>query len=108
MPVVNWQIISSTVVLVADAATIVRALLRPHREPASRLAWIMAILALPIAGVILYLLLGETRISGAAQRSRERNRLAAPATARKFRMQRQDERRCALGAVRARTHRQSP
>jgi cardiolipin synthase A/B len=61
---VNWQIISSTVVLVADAATIGRALLRPHREPASRLAWIMAILALPIAGVVPYLLLGETRISG--------------------------------------------
>jgi cardiolipin synthase A/B len=64
VPAVNWQIISSTVVLVADAATIGRALLRPHRQPASRLAWIMAILVLPIAGVVLYLLLGETRISG--------------------------------------------
>jgi cardiolipin synthase len=64
VPGVNWKIISSTVVLVADVATIGRALLRPHREPASRLAWIMAILALPIAGVVLYLLLGETRISG--------------------------------------------
>src|SRR3954470_5680919 len=61
---VNWQIISSGMILAADGATIVRALLRPHREPASRLAWIMAILALPIAGVVLYLLLGETRISG--------------------------------------------
>ena len=50
MPVVNWQIISSTIVLVADVATIGRALLRPHREPASRLAWIMAILyADPVA-----------------------------------------------------------
>ncbi|MGH7125607.1 MAG: PLDc N-terminal domain-containing protein, partial [Stellaceae bacterium] len=56
--------IGSGVVVVADAATIARALLRPHREPASRLAWIITILALPIAGVILYLLLGETRISG--------------------------------------------
>ncbi len=56
--------ISSGVVVVADSATIARALLRPHREPASRLAWIIAILALPIAGVILYLFLGETRISG--------------------------------------------
>jgi cardiolipin synthase len=60
----TWQAIGSVVVLVADALTIVRALLRPHREPASRLAWIIAILALPILGVIFYLLLGETRISG--------------------------------------------
>ena len=60
----TWQSIVFVVVLLADAATIVRALLRPHREPASRLAWIIAILALPILGVIFYLLLGETRISG--------------------------------------------
>jgi cardiolipin synthase A/B len=76
----NWQAISSGVVILADAATIVRALLRPHREPASRLAWIIAILALPIAGVILYLLLGETRISGPRQtRGKEINaRLPRP------------------------------
>jgi cardiolipin synthase len=60
----DWESISSVVLLAAEAATIVRALLRPHREPASRLAWIIAILALPILGIILYLLLGETRISG--------------------------------------------
>jgi cardiolipin synthase len=60
----NWQAVASGAIIVADAATIVRALLRPHREPASRLAWIIAIFALPIIGVILYLLLGETRISG--------------------------------------------
>src|SRR5947208_15528786 len=67
----NWQTIGSGVVFVADVATIVRALLRPHREPASRLAWIIAILALPLAGMVLYLLLGETRISG---RRRQRGR----------------------------------
>lgn len=60
----NWQTIFSGVVFLADAATVIRALLRPHREPASRLAWIIAILALPILGVVLYLLVGETRISG--------------------------------------------
>jgi cardiolipin synthase A/B len=59
-----WPAFTSIVIFVADAATIARALLRPHREPASRLAWIIAILALPIAGVVLYLFLGETRISG--------------------------------------------
>jgi cardiolipin synthase A/B len=47
---------------------------RPHREPASRLAWIIAIFALPVAGIILYLLLGETRISGPRRtRGREVN-----------------------------------
>jgi cardiolipin synthase len=76
----TWQAIASIVVLAADASTIVRALLRPHREPASRLAWIIAVLALPIAGVVLYLLLGETRISGPRRtRGREINeRLPRP------------------------------
>jgi cardiolipin synthase len=60
----NWGAIGSAVIVAADAATIARALLRPHREPASRLAWIIAVLALPILGVVLYLLVGETRISG--------------------------------------------
>jgi cardiolipin synthase len=60
----DWGTIVWAVIVAADAATVVRALLRPHREPASRLAWIMAIVALPIAGVILYLLVGETRIRG--------------------------------------------
>jgi cardiolipin synthase len=72
--VLNWQLISSAAIVLADAATIIRALLRPHREPASRLAWIIAILALPIAGVILYLLVGEARISGPRRtRGREIN-----------------------------------
>jgi cardiolipin synthase A/B len=77
----NWQFISSGAIFLADAATIVRALLRPHREPASRLAWIIAVLALPIIGVVLYLLLGEARIStGRRNRGREINaRLPRPA-----------------------------
>lgn len=41
---------------------IVRVLLRPHREPAARIAWITVILALPVVGMIAYLLLGETNI----------------------------------------------
>ncbi len=39
-----------------------RAILRPHREPASRLAWIIVILVIPIVGIIAYILLGETNI----------------------------------------------
>jgi cardiolipin synthase A/B len=64
LAIVDWEAIGSGIIVVADAATIIRALLRPHREPASRLAWIITVLALPIAGAVLYLLLGETRISG--------------------------------------------
>ncbi len=46
-----------------EAAILVRAILRPHREPASRIAWAVVIVALPIAGIIAYLLIGEVRIS---------------------------------------------
>jgi cardiolipin synthase len=70
----NWETLGSAIIFLADAATIMRALLRPHREPASRLAWIIAVLALPVAGVLLYLLLGEARISSARrERGREIN-----------------------------------
>jgi len=40
-------------------AVLVRALTRPDREPASRLAWVLVVLAVPGLGVVLYLLLGE-------------------------------------------------
>ena len=43
-------------------ALIVRVLLRPHREPASRIAWIVVIIALPVLGILAYILLGETNI----------------------------------------------
>jgi cardiolipin synthase len=39
-----------------------RVLLRPHREPVARVAWLAILFALPVAGVIAYLLLGETSI----------------------------------------------
>jgi cardiolipin synthase len=39
-------------------------LLRPHREPASRLAWVIIVIAVPLLGIVAYLILGEARISG--------------------------------------------
>ena len=39
-----------------------RAILRPHRNPASRFAWVLMMAILPGVGVIAYLLLGETNI----------------------------------------------
>lgn len=47
---------------IVSIAVIVRVLMRPHRAPASRVAWIVVILALPFLGVLAYLLLGETNI----------------------------------------------
>ena len=43
-------------------ALLIRVLLRPHREPASRIAWVVVIIALPVAGIISYLLFGEVNI----------------------------------------------
>lgn len=41
---------------------VARAIMRPHRQPASRVAWVAVILAVPVIGIIAYLLLGETSI----------------------------------------------
>jgi cardiolipin synthase len=43
-------------------ALIIRVLLRPHRQPASRIAWIVVLLAVPIIGILAYILFGETNI----------------------------------------------
>ena len=45
-----------------QAGLVIRVLLRRHRDPASRVAWIIVILALPVFGIIAYLFLGETNI----------------------------------------------
>jgi cardiolipin synthase len=57
------ELFGTILVALAEAAVLIRAILRPHREPASRIAWAVVIIALPVAGVIAYLLLGEVRIS---------------------------------------------
>ncbi|RLB67263.1 MAG: cardiolipin synthase, partial [Deltaproteobacteria bacterium] len=38
---------------------VVRVLLRPHREPTSRIAWVVVIVAVPLLGILAYLLFGE-------------------------------------------------
>jgi cardiolipin synthase len=55
--------------LLVQVALIVRILLRPHRDPASRVAWIAVVLAVPLLGIAAYLFLGETSIGrGRARR----------------------------------------
>ncbi len=51
-----------TLHVLIQAALTVRVLLRPHRDPASRIAWIVVIIVIPVVGILAYLLLGETNI----------------------------------------------
>lgn len=69
--------------LLAQAAVIIRVLLRPHRNPASRLSWVVVVLAVPVAGMIGYLLLGETNIGRrrAERMQRVRDELPDPPAA---------------------------
>ena len=48
--------------MLVQLAFIVRVLLRPHRQPASRIAWIVVILALPMFGILVYIFFGEVNI----------------------------------------------
>lgn len=57
----------------AQIAVIIRALLRPHREPASRMAWVMVVLLAPVVGIVAYILFGEIDIG---RRRTERIRVA--------------------------------
>lgn len=53
-----WVILHGAIV----AGCALRILLCPHRQPESRLAWLVAVMVLPYAGALAYLLLGETSI----------------------------------------------
>src|SRR4029434_3294938 len=48
--------------LLVHLGVIARVILRPHREPASRVAWIVVIIVFPVIGILTYILLGETSI----------------------------------------------
>jgi cardiolipin synthase len=68
---------------VISLLTVLRAITRPDRTPASRVAWIAVIMCLPIIGVVAYLFLGETSIGrDRAHRLRDaEDRLATPSGA---------------------------
>ncbi|CAN5147178.1 cardiolipin synthase [soil metagenome] len=53
--------VAGAVILAAELVVLVRAILRPNREPAARLAWVTIIIVAPIVGMVAYLLVGETR-----------------------------------------------
>jgi cardiolipin synthase A/B len=56
----------TTLTLTASVAlhigVLARVMLRPHREPASRIAWVAVIIGLPVIGVVAYILFGEVNI----------------------------------------------
>ena len=54
--------ITALVLFVAHLLVVARALTRPNRTPASRVAWVAVIMLAPLVGMFAYLLLGETSI----------------------------------------------
>src|SRR5256885_11506148 len=48
--------------LLIQLGVIARAILRRHREPAARVAWVVVIVVLPVIGIIAYILLGDANI----------------------------------------------
>jgi cardiolipin synthase len=70
-----WMTLASIGAGIIWLAVIVRVILRPHREPASRAAWIVLVVGLPVVGVLAYILLGETSI-GRRRIARSRKVLA--------------------------------
>ena len=51
-----------------NLAVVTRAITRPNRTPAARVAWVVVVMSLPVVGVLAYLVLGETSIGRARYR----------------------------------------
>ena len=76
-----WPTVFLVLFVLLDLAFIARAILRPHREPAARIAWVVVIAVLPLVGIVTYVLFGETSI-GRKRIAREKEVLSGiPATA---------------------------
>jgi cardiolipin synthase len=62
MSLTAYGAVAAVLHILIELAVIARVLLRPNRQPASRIAWIVVIAALPVVGILAYLLFGETSI----------------------------------------------
>jgi cardiolipin synthase len=71
-----WVTLGYTGLTLIELAVIARVILRPHREPASRIAWVVVIAVVPVLGILAYILFGETSI-GRKRVARARKVLAA-------------------------------
>ena len=58
----HHSLLAIAFVTLLELAVIARILLRPHRDPASRIAWVVVVGLLPGLGMLAYLLLGEVNI----------------------------------------------
>jgi len=58
----HHSMIALAVITSLELAVIARILVRPHRNPASRIAWMVVVGVLPLLGMFAYLLLGEVSI----------------------------------------------
>ena len=58
----HHSLLALAIVSLLEMAVIARILLRPHRDPASRIAWVAVVAVLPLLGIFGYLLLGEVNI----------------------------------------------
>ena len=63
-----WLSFLTLLISFAHIAFAIRAILRPHRKPAARVAWIVFILVAPLVGIIAYLLVGEANVGQRRQR----------------------------------------
>lgn len=57
-----WHLAVTLVLFAVHLLLVVRAITRPNRIPASRVAWVAVIMFLPLLGIAAYLMLGETSI----------------------------------------------
>lgn len=58
----SWTAVSVVLHYVLVVYVLGRVMLRPYREPASRVAWLVVIAGLPIFGMVFYFMFGETNI----------------------------------------------
>jgi cardiolipin synthase len=60
--VLRHSLVAIGFITLLQLAVVARILLRPHRDPASRIAWVVVVGTLPLLGMLAYLLLGEVNI----------------------------------------------
>ncbi len=59
----KWMVLAGVVLHFAlQTVLIIQAILRPHRDPSSRVAWIVVLVTMPIIGIIAYIFLGSVSI----------------------------------------------
>ena len=51
----DHSLIAVATIAVLEVAVIARILIRPHRDPASRIAWLVVVVAVPLLGMLAYL-----------------------------------------------------